>query len=1751
MEDLVKNSPESLRFCWRRLDLPPMNHAHSKLSPRIKEMAMQRLERLVSPTALSAFSTASYGRGVRRGSSALKALFTFILLACLLQTSRAQQDPSAEIGYPYIRNFSQADFNAPEATWATIRDRRGILYVGNPAGVLEFDGVSWRIIQTAKKSPVRTLIEDPQTGLIYAGSVGDFGYLDDPNKRGELEFVSLLQKLEKKQDREDLGDIYSSVWTPDGVFFLSHNCLLRLRANEKEIKVWRARTKFNYVSYVGGQLYVSDGVDGLQRLDHDSLVPVPGFRSFGDSRRLMLLPYDKDHILVADRGPDNPLTPFDTPLLLYDVRGGTAPVPYRTEANKILTEHRLVCGQVLRDGSVALGTSGGGLIILGRDGKLLWHLDRKSGLLGDTIYGVYQDGEALWVNLSTGLSRLRFPPPASYFGSESGIEGTKNVLVRHLGSIFVGTSDGVYTLHAGGAGKSVFSQIRGTENRQIVAMLSVKEGGEARLLLGTSSGLFELTKNNVQPIIATLGSKPYVVTCMVRSLQDPDRIFVGLEDGFASVHFTHGRWIDEGRFTNVSPRKKVKGIVEQPAGRLWLSTEGSGILRVDLGPSNPAEPLQREAQVKRVGQTETQGMKAFDLGGGVLFASSDLSRLYRLEEPNQFIQVPANDPLASANSEPAMGVFGFQKDDSGNIWTDRGRELVLLEKHGDSYTPRKVPFPNAHDLGALSVAFPEPNGVIWLGSLDRLVRYDSTKAASLPDSFNATVRRVTAIDERNSEQVLYGGHGAVVNGYLNSRQRSVRFEFASSNLLDDSSAEFQTFLEGADTNWSKWDRSTTRSYTRLPYQKLIFHVRARNFTGHATAEAQYTFTIAPPWYRTWQATLVYGLLVALGVWLAFRLQSRRMRAALEREQALTRTEALEAEVKLRTHEISQQAAELRKAYETVESLSEVGRQITASLDLDTVLDRVYHYVSRVSDASVFGVGMLNAEEHRIDYRLAIMKSERDTHHHRDTRDPNQFAVWCIENRQPVVMNNVEEEYNRYIETMDHELAKIVEDGKTLTPASIIYLPLITQGNVLGVITIQSFAKNAYSENDINILKNVASYTSIAIDNAQAYWRLNEREQQVQQQAAELATVNEVGRAAASELEVSSLLELVGKKIHEVFDAPIAYVALCDKGSGVIRFPYGIGRDFAPVRFGRGIVSRILSQRAPILINPDEEGRYPQGAPQTDAGITSSLGVPVFAGDEIVGVIGVETTDRERRFKESDLRLLTTIAASVGVNLHNLRLFDEAKEARAAAEAADAAKSDFLSTVSHELRTPLTSVLGFAILIRRRLLEKIFPLITTDDGKIIQHMQQVTDNLDIVVSEGERLTKLIDEVLDLSKLKAKKVEWRTETISASEIINRALAATSSLVENKPVVFDSEVDPDLPAFTGDRDRFIQVVINLISNAVKFTSQGKVTCKARRQDETLVISVTDTGLGIAAEDQPKVFEKFKQVGDTLTEKPKGTGLGLSICKEIVEHHGGTIWVESEPGRGSTFSFSVPLKVDRPAVATLSLETIVRRLRESVEDNNPSAGHEQSILVVDDDPHIRELLRQEFRDAGHQVRFAANGREAINSVREERPGLVVLDVMMPEMNGFDVAAVLRNDPATMDIPIIMLSIMQDKERGYRLGIDRYLTKPVDTDLLFREVETLMEQGKTRKKVMIVDEDATTVKTLSEVLQVRGYHVSGANPNDLVQEALSHLPDVIFMNSLLSSNDEIMQSLRFENGLENVLFLIYQRERESCSARF
>jgi len=335
--------------------------------------------------------------------------------------------------------------------------------------------------------------------------------------------------------------------------------------------------------------------------------------------------------------------------------------------------------------------------------------------------------------------------------------------------------------------------------------------------------------------------------------------------------------------------------------------------------------------------------------------------------------------------------------------------------------------------------------------------------------------------------------------------------------------------------------------------------------------------------------------------------------------------------------------------------------------------------------------------------------------------------------------------------------------------------------------------------------------------------------------------------------------------------------------------------------------------------------------------------------------------------------------------------------------------------------------------------------------------------------------------------------------------------------------------LPTVLCDKDRLVQVVTNLLSNSIKFTPEGgKISIAAKVVEAgksggeagLVVVSLSDTGIGIAPENHAVIFEKFKQVGDTLTNKPKGTGLGLPICKEIIEHYGGRIWVESELGKGSTFSFSLPIAPPTGVKAPVAPE-VKEAPVEAVKTG-------KTILVVDDEVNIRSFLVYELTKKGYSVFEAANGKEALDLARERHPDLITLDVQMPDISGFDVTAVLKNDDDTKDIPILILSVIEDREKAYKLGANDCLTKPFSKEKLIAKVNQLLIG--TKKTILVVDDDKSLVKSIKYQLEHRGYSTYVAYDGKQALEMVeNHRPDLILLDIVMPNMNgyEVIKALK------------------------
>lgn len=470
------------------------------------------------------------------------------------------------------------------------------------------------------------------------------------------------------------------------------------------------------------------------------------------------------------------------------------------------------------------------------------------------------------------------------------------------------------------------------------------------------------------------------------------------------------------------------------------------------------------------------------------------------------------------------------------------------------------------------------------------------------------------------------------------------------------------------------------------------------------------------------------------------------------------------------------------------------------------------------------------------------------------------------------------------------------------------LPLLSRGRTVGVLAVD----NPYSRRPLGdklpVLRRFVASAAVAIDSARLYQDVQAELQERRAAEAELRrseekyrTILETIQDAYFEADTRGTLRLA----NPAFAAGIGAASVEE----LYGSPYRRFVDPRDVRELMATFARVLRHGEPVQ---RREFRFRRRDGGTFYG-EISIGLVRDVDGRPVGFRGLVRDVSDRKRHEEELRA-----------------------AKEVAEAANAAKSSFLANVSHELRTPLTSILGFARLIERRFDDALTPALAAhEDRKVQRAAQQVRSNAGIIYAESQRLTHLINEVLDLAKIEAGRVDWRMAPLDLAEVVRHAAQATHGLFEQKPGVhLRLEIAGDPPQVVGDRDRLTQVVINLVSNAVKFTPAGDVHIAVARIDDgdrgpAVAVRVRDTGVGIAPEDHEAVFERFKQVGNTLTDKPQGTGLGLPICRQIVDHHGGRLWVESALGAGATFVFTVPLPVGggRPGSADGAAPTAADR--------------------------------------------------------------------------------------------------------------------------------------------------------------------------------------------------------------------------------
>jgi signal transduction histidine kinase/CheY-like chemotaxis protein len=467
-------------------------------------------------------------------------------------------------------------------------------------------------------------------------------------------------------------------------------------------------------------------------------------------------------------------------------------------------------------------------------------------------------------------------------------------------------------------------------------------------------------------------------------------------------------------------------------------------------------------------------------------------------------------------------------------------------------------------------------------------------------------------------------------------------------------------------------------------------------------------------------------------------------------------------------------------------------------------------------------------------------------------------------------------------------------------------------------------------------------------------------------------------------------------------------------------------------------------------------------------------------------------------------------------------------------AADRAKSEFVSMVSHELRTPLTSIKGYVDLI-----------LDGDAGEISEEQQ---DYLTIVKNNTDRLVALINDLLDVSRIEQGRIELNREPVDLGGSIQIVATSMKPLLEEKSQELTLDVPADLPPVFADSARVTQILSNLLSNAYKYTpSGGHITMAASPEPGWVSVSVQDNGIGLTREDQEKLFTRFFRANNSTTREVGGTGLGLTITRSLVTLHGGQITVASAPGAGSTFSFTlpqaaVPAQDERRTTIDESSDPSSIVHRPSFAGSGPIVGTDvagagKTLLVVDDEPDIANLIRRYFEKAGYSVEIAHTANEAYRLARELHPDLITLDISLPDTDGFTVLEWLKNDPSTAQIPVVVLSVIDDSARGKLLGAVDYLRKPIQEDALVERVGAILE-GHEAACVLVADDNADTRALISRHLRGAGYEVvEVSDGSEALEVAHSRHINLALLGIRLQNIDgiEVLRQLRQEPGTRNI----------------
>jgi signal transduction histidine kinase len=608
-------------------------------------------------------------------------------------------------------------------------------------------------------------------------------------------------------------------------------------------------------------------------------------------------------------------------------------------------------------------------------------------------------------------------------------------------------------------------------------------------------------------------------------------------------------------------------------------------------------------------------------------------------------------------------------------------------------------------------------------------------------------------------------------------------------------------------------------------------------------------------------------------------------------------------------ELQTRTAELTRSVEELRALGEVGQAVSGSLDLEAVLASIVSHAVQLSHADAGTIYEFSEAGQefvpRANYGMtdALIESLRRSHIRIGESGIGQAAA----TRAAVQIADMAREPN-------YPLRFMIEAGFR----ALLAVPLLREGRVIGGLVVRRKAAGAFPPAVVNLLETFATQSVIAIQNARLFRELDEKSRALEELSRNQEQLSRLSTALQEPLSLAEQLTRVLDAARQVVGLDRLYIWTSSAaGDGLtVSAQAGFGardwRDLSGVTIPfaeGGALTAVWREGEPMLFTdarplPPEYRLHPPYSDLAGLRVRSFLLIPMIARGRTVGVLAADNRASRAPIPPHAADLLQTFAAQAAVAVENARLFQEIQDKGRELELASKHKSQFLANMSHELRTPMNAVLGYTDLI----LGDIFGEVPAD----------IRDTLERVKTNGQHLLSLINDVLDLSKMEAGQLTLSIDDYAMGDVVYAVVAGVESLAAGKSLALKAIVPPDLPRGRGDERRLTQVLLNLAGNAIKFTDAGEVTIEARAADGAYVVSVSDTGPGIAETDQQRIFEEFQQADSSNTRKKGGTGLGLSISRRIVELHGGRLWVESTLGTGATFHVTVPLRVERPAEST-----------------------------------------------------------------------------------------------------------------------------------------------------------------------------------------------------------------------------------------